>query len=67
ALNYLTKIGVEHSLRYAVQLLAPASIVAKYRNSDIIEVEDIKKATELFSDVKRSAKYLKEYEESFMK
>ncbi len=67
ALEKLTKIGSERSLRYAVQLLAPASILASKRGIKKIEVEDVEKAQRLFSDVKESAKYLKEYEEAFLR
>ena len=67
ALNELTKLGVERSLRYAVQLLGPAGIIASNRGSNKIDVQDVVRAKELFSDVKESAKYLKEYEEAFLK
>ena len=67
ALEELTKIGAERSLRYAVQLLAPAAIIASGRGSKTVEVQDVRRAQELFADVKESARYLREYEESFLK
>ena len=33
----------------------------------MVEVQDVRRAQELFADVKESAKYLREYEESFLK
>ncbi|RLE87413.1 MAG: TATA box-binding protein [Thermoprotei archaeon] len=67
ALEALTKIGLESSLRYAVQLLTPANIIAKSKGRSIVNAEDVKEARMLFSDVRESAKYLKEYEEAFLK
>jgi len=67
ALELLTKIGAERSLRYAVQLLTPASIAAKQEERDVVEKVDVERVQQLFSDVKESAKYLKEYEEKFLK
>lgn len=67
ALELLTRIGAETSLRYAVQLLAPSLELAKYRGSDSVTAEDVKQAYEMFIDVKRSVSYLKSYEEKFLK
>jgi len=62
ALDYLTEIGTKTSLRYAIQLLAPASEIAKGR----IAKKHIEEANDLFADVKRSVRYLKEYEKKMM-
>jgi len=67
ALEELVKIGVETSLRYAVQLMEPARIIAMDNGRSKVTVEDVKKARSLFIDVNSSVKYLKEYEEKFMK
>ena len=66
ALDYLTQLGVKASLRYAIQLLAPAFEVAKEENSEKIKKKHIVKAEKLFADVKRSVKYLKEFEKQFL-
>lgn len=66
ALDLLTKLGVESSLRYAIQLIAPAYEVAKERGSKKIGKSDVEKVRKLFVDVKQSAKYLKEFEEKFL-
>ncbi len=67
ALEELVKIGVETSLRYAVQLMEPARIIAMNNGRSKVTVEDVKKARSLFIDVNSSVKYLKEYEEKFLK
>jgi len=67
ALEELTNIGVERSLRYAVQLLTPAKMIARSRNSKRVEREHILEVKKLFADVKESARYLKEFEEAFLK
>jgi len=43
ALEKLVDLGVKKSLRYAVQLMEPARIIAESRGSDKIDVEDIEK------------------------
>ncbi len=66
ALDYLTDIGTKTSLRYAVQLIAPASNIASYHKRKRIKKEDVEEAAKLFVDVKKSMKYLKEYEEMML-
>ena len=58
AVEELTRIGVEHSLRYALQLLEPAMVIAERRGSTRVEAEDVKEAYRLFADVKRSVEML---------
>jgi len=67
ALEELVKIGSETSLRYAVQLMEPARIIAMREGREEVTAEDVKKARELFIDVKTSVEYLKRYEEKFLK
>ena len=67
ALEKLVKIGSETSLRYAVQLLEPARIIASSEGRDTITVKDIEKARKLFIDLNNSVKYLREFEEKFLK
>lgn len=66
ALEKLTEIGEKMSLRYAVQLLAPASEFAKLRNSGKIEVQDVERAGSIFSDISQSSAYLKKWEEKML-
>ena len=55
ALTLLTKIGIETSLRYAIQLIIAAALVCTKRKGVEVEVEDIKRVYTLFVDVKRSS------------
>jgi len=66
-LEKLVEIGSKTSLRYAIQLLEPARIIAEERGSSKVEVEDIERARKLFIDVSMSTEYLKQYENLFMK
>jgi TBP-interacting protein len=67
ALEELVKIGVETSLRYAVQLMEPARIIASREGRNKILPDDVLRARKLFIDVSQSVKYLKEYEEKLLK
>lgn len=60
AFDALAKTGGDTSLRYALQLLTPASIVAKMQGRDEIGDQDITESGNLFLDVKRSAKIVRE-------
>jgi RuvB-like protein 2 len=66
ALELLTKIGIETSLRYAQQMIIASSLVAEKRKSAQVEIEDIKRVYGLFIDVKRSTQFLLEYQKEFM-
>mmetsp|Transcript_35477 Transcript_35477/g.82323 ORF Transcript_35477/g.82323 Transcript_35477/m.82323 type:complete len:206 (-) Transcript_35477:261-878(-) len=66
ALDLLTKIAMETSLRYAIHMIIAASLVAEKRGSGEVEVEDIKRIYSLFVDVKRSTQYMMEYQGEFM-
>ena len=67
ALEELTKIGAERSLRYAVQLMEPARILAEREGRTKVTAEDVRKAATYFVDIKESIKYVQEYEEKFLK
>jgi len=66
ALGILGKVGVTATLRYAVQLLTPASINAKICGRTNVTKDDIKDMTELFMDAKSSAAMLKEHASKYM-
>lgn len=61
ALEELTRQGEKVSLRYALQLLAPAGILARSRASqgNVVSAEDVNESTNLFWDAGRSAGTLK--------
>ncbi|HIQ03443.1 MAG TPA: TATA box-binding protein, partial [Desulfurococcales archaeon] len=67
ALEELTKIGVESSLRYAVQLMEPARQIARSKGKIRVDVEEVREARKLFIDLKHSVRYVKEYEELMLK
>lgn len=56
ALDKVAETGTRVSLRYALQLLAPASIVARCRGVQQIDVKDVEECQDLFLDASRSAK-----------
>ncbi|CAK4081278.1 unnamed protein product [Aphanomyces euteiches] len=60
ALTRMGEIGSQTSLRYAVQLLTPARIMAETQGRSDIVVDDVDEINDLFNDAKRSAKALAE-------
>jgi RuvB-like protein 1 (pontin 52) len=58
ALAALGEIGARTSLRYAVQALTPAKIIANTSGRDLVNALDVEEVDELFSDAKASAKVL---------
>ncbi|CCU74964.1 unnamed protein product [Blumeria hordei] len=55
ALDKVSEQGCQVSLRYALQLLTPASIVARVNGRKQIDVMDIEECQDLFIDARRSA------------
>ncbi|EPE36664.1 P-loop containing nucleoside triphosphate hydrolase [Glarea lozoyensis ATCC 20868] len=55
ALQKVAQHGVQTSLRYALQLLTPASILARVNGRDMIDVVDVVECESLFIDASRSA------------
>jgi len=66
AMDLLTRIAQETSMRYAIQMIITASMVAIKRKAAQVEIQDIKKIYSLFVDVKRSTQFLMEYQNEFM-
>ena len=66
SLDLLTKIGMETSLRYAIQMITVASLCCQKRKGTSVGIEDIKRVYSLFVDVKRSTQFLMEYQKDFM-
>merc|ERR1712045_507201 len=66
AVGVLGKIGSTATLRYAVQLLTPPSVMAKMCGRTSIVKTDIKDATDLFMDGKSSAAMLRENSAKYM-
>lgn len=63
----LGEVGVKTTLRYAVQLMTPASLLARINGRDVVAREDVEEINELFYDAKSSAKLLAEQEDKYMK
>lgn len=55
AIDKIAESGTKISLRYALQLLTPASILAKVNRKQEIDNDDIAECEDLFIDAKRSA------------
>lgn len=66
ALELLTRIAKETSLRYAMHMIMTAALCCKQRKGAEVEVQDIRRVYSLFSDLRRSTQYLIEFNKSFM-
>eukprot|EP00451_Oxyrrhis_marina_P004532 CAMPEP_0204277840 /NCGR_PEP_ID=MMETSP0468-20130131/29533_1 /ASSEMBLY_ACC=CAM_ASM_000383 /TAXON_ID=2969 /ORGANISM="Oxyrrhis marina" /LENGTH=454 /DNA_ID=CAMNT_0051254679 /DNA_START=44 /DNA_END=1408 /DNA_ORIENTATION=- len=66
ALELLGEIGANTSLRYVVQLLTPANILAKTNGRDSIAREDVEEIDSMFFDAKSSAKLLAEQADKYI-
>ena len=67
SLKFAGEIGVKTTLRHAVQLMTPASILARINGREAVSKEDVEEINELFFDAKASAKLLAEQEDKYMK
>jgi len=66
ALELLTRIASETSLRYAIHLIVTAQLFAKKQGREKITMPDIERCFALFVDVQRSTKLLMKYQGQFM-
>ena len=66
ALDLLTRIAKETSLRYAMHMIMTAALCCKQRKGAEVEVADIRRVYSLFSDLRRSTQYLIEYNRQYM-
>ncbi|KAK3195905.1 hypothetical protein Dsin_027215 [Dipteronia sinensis] len=66
SLACLGEIARDTSLRHAVQLLSPASVVAKMNGRDNICKEDVEEVKALYLDAKSSARLLQEQQEKYI-
>lgn len=66
ALTCLGDVGARATLRYAVQLLTPASLTAKTNGRSNITKADIDEVSSLFLDAKSSAKILTQNKDKYM-
>ncbi|MEM4521477.1 MAG: RuvB-like domain-containing protein, partial [Candidatus Bathyarchaeia archaeon] len=66
ALEKLTDIGEQTTLRYAVQLLTPSQIIARENGNEEITPGDVEIAVKLFSDVRRSVQELEKWKDKYL-
>ncbi|XP_059473151.1 ruvB-like 1 [Neocloeon triangulifer] len=66
ALKALSEIGTRATLRYAVQLLTPAALVAKVGGHSAITKDDVAEVNGLFLDAKSSGKILSQQHDKFL-
>ena len=66
ALQFIGQIGSQTSLRYAVQLLTPANIIAEVNGREQVTPADVEEASGLFFDAKASAKLLAAHGDKYM-
>ncbi|GAB6028616.1 RuvB-like 2 [Chamberlinius hualienensis] len=66
ALTVLTRIGMETTLRYAIQLITASNLVCRKRKGTEVTIDDVKRVYALFIDESRSTQFLREYQQEFM-
>jgi RuvB-like protein 2 len=66
ALSVLTSMAVQTTLRYALNLISCAQVLARKRKAEKVDVEDLRRAYTYFMDEKRSVQWLKEQQGSLM-
>ncbi|KAG8078427.1 hypothetical protein GUJ93_ZPchr0007g5459 [Zizania palustris] len=66
SLAFLGEIGQHTSLRHAIQLLSPASVVAKANGRENICKADLVEVSALYLDAKSSARLLQEQQERYI-
>jgi len=67
ALTAIGDIGTKTTLRYAIQCLTPAFLLAKINGKESINKDDVTEINQLFFDAKASAKVLQEQASRYMK
>jgi RuvB-like protein 2 len=60
AVSVLTTMATQTTLRYALNLISTAQIIARKRKAEKVDVEDLRRAYTYFMDEKRSVQWLKE-------
>jgi len=66
SLLYLAKIAERRSLRYALQLLTPAKIIAGTNGRDVVTQKDLEEVDGLFFDAKTSGQLLEQQKDKFL-
>lgn len=66
ALSVLTSMAVQTTLRYGLNLISCAQVLARKRKAEKVDVDDLRRAYTYFMDEKRSVQWLKEQQGSLM-
>ncbi|KAJ1550804.1 RuvB-like protein 1, partial [Cladochytrium tenue] len=66
AVEHLADVGVRTSLRYALQLLTPANVMARINGQAEIALGDVEEAESLFLDAKASARMLQDHADRYI-
>eukprot|EP00997_Jenningsia_sp_PLL12_P005840 NODE_2374_length_934_cov_84.929944_g1953_i0.p1 GENE.NODE_2374_length_934_cov_84.929944_g1953_i0~~NODE_2374_length_934_cov_84.929944_g1953_i0.p1 ORF type:complete len:285 (-),score=111.47 NODE_2374_length_934_cov_84.929944_g1953_i0:78-911(-) len=66
AVAMLATLAGKTSLRYVLQLITTAHLVAQKRKASVVEMDDVKRVYHLFQDLSRSTEFLEQHEEMFM-
>jgi RuvB-like protein 1 (pontin 52) len=66
SLEKLACLGVETTLRYAVQLLTPSFLLAKINGSETVSAVEVEEINHLFHDAKTSARTLRDQDEKYL-
>lgn len=66
AMDLLTKIGAETSLRYAIHIISIANLVCHKRKGTEVSAADVTKVYTLFVDVNRSTETLHQYQSAYL-
>ncbi|KAL7675615.1 hypothetical protein ACOME3_001881 [Neoechinorhynchus agilis] len=68
AIECLSRIAAETSLRYSIQLIQLAAVVASRKTNGVktVTVKDVERVFNLFADDRRSSEYLKQHEDLYM-
>jgi RuvB-like protein 2 len=59
-------MATETTLRYVLNLISCAQVIAKKRKADQVDTEDLKRVYSYFMDEKRSVQWLKEQQGNLM-
>lgn len=65
-MDVLVKIAIDATLRYALNVISTAQMLARKRKVDKVDVEDLRRSYTYFMDEKRSVQWLKEQQGSLV-
>ena len=66
AMEVLVKMAQETTLRYALNVISTAQMLARKRKSDKVDVEDLRRSYSYFMDEKRSVQWMEEQQGSLL-